>query len=66
MPSHVSSDPLIGGATPIEQVLRMLGLAANSGDPEDNATAADEHVRRSAMTDAAAEGFAAQDSMAAD
>lgn len=66
MPSAVSSDPLISGATPIEQVLRMLGLAANSGDPEDNATAADEHVRRSAMTDAAAEGFAAQDSMAAD
>ena len=66
MPSHVSSDPLIGGATPIEQVLRMLGLAANSGDPEDNATAADEHVRRSAMAGAAAEGFAAHDSMAAD
>ena len=66
MPSAVSSDPLIGGATPIEQMLRMLGLAANSGDPADNAISVDEHARRAAMTSAAAEVFAAQDALAAD
>ena len=65
-PSAVSSDPLIGGSTPIEQMLRMLGLAANSGDPEDNAMSVDEHARRTAMTTAAAEVFAAQDALAAD
>ena len=65
-PSAVSSDPLIGGATPIEQMLRMLGLAANSGDPEDNAMSVDEHARRTAMTSTAAEAFAAQDALAAD
>lgn len=64
-PSAVSSDPLIGGASPIEQVLRMLGLAANSGDLEDNAASTDEHARRAAMTSAAAGGFAAQDDLAA-
>lgn len=65
VPSAVPSDPLISGATPIEQVLRMLGLAANSGDPDDNAASADEHARRAAMTIAAAEGFTTQDAEAA-
>jgi hypothetical protein len=64
-PSAVSSDPLISGASPIEQVLRMLGLAANSGDLEDNAASIDEHARRAAMTSAAAGSFAAQDDLAA-
>jgi hypothetical protein len=64
-PSAVSSDPLISGASPIEQVLRTLGLAANSGDLEDNAASTDEHARRAAMTSAAAGGFAAQDELAA-
>ena len=66
MPAAISSDPLIGGATPIEQMLRMLGLAANSGDPEDNALSVDGHARRTAATSATAEAFAAQDALAAD
>lgn len=66
IPSAVSSDPLISGASPIEQMLRMLGLAANSGDPADNAMSVDEHARRAAMTSAEAEVFAAQDALAAD
>lgn len=60
-PSPIPSDPLSGGATPIEQVLRVLGLAANSGDPHDIADSAEEHARRDAITIAAAERFAADD-----
>lgn len=43
----------------------MLSLAANSGDTQDNAANAEEHARRTVMTGEAAEGFAAQDAVAA-
>ena len=64
-PPPITSDPLITGTAPIEQVLRMLGLAANSGDPRDNAEAISEHARRDAGAAEAAEMFAAQDAEAA-
>ncbi len=64
-PPPIASDPLVTGTAPIEQVLRMLGLAANSGDPRDNAEAISEHARRDAGAAEAAERFAAQDAEAA-
>ena len=64
-PPPIASDPLITGTAPIEQVLRMLGLAANSGDPRDNAEAISEHARRDAGATEAAQMFAAQDAEAA-
>lgn len=64
-PPQIVSDPLVTGATPIEQLLRVLGLAANLGDPQDNADSAAEHAKRDAKTNEAAEKFAAQDDDAA-
>ncbi len=60
-PPQVTSDPLVDGLTPIEQLLRVLVLAANLGDEQDNTDSADEHGLRDAKTTEAAEGFAAQD-----
>ena len=60
-PPLIDSDPLVDGTTPIEQLLRLLGLAANADDPEDNAEGLDEHARRDAKTTEAAEKFTAQD-----
>lgn len=65
-PPQIISDPLVTGATPIEQLLRVLGLAANLGDARDNATSAEQHAERDAKTRQAAEKFAAQDAEAAD
>ncbi len=64
-PPQIVSDPLVTGATPIEQLLRVLGLAANLGDPQDNADSTAEHAKRDAKTNEAAEKFAAQDEDAA-
>lgn len=63
-PPPIYSDPLVSGTAPIEQVLRMLGLAANWGDPQDSAEHSEEHARRHALTIGAAEHFAAQDEAA--
>ena len=65
-PPPIESDPLVTGATPIEQLLRILGLAANADDPEDIAEGLDEYIRREDKTTEAAEKFAAQDQTAAD
>lgn len=64
-PPQIVSDPLVTGTTPVEQLLRVLGLAANLGDAKDNADSADEHAKREAKTTEAAEKFAAQDEEAA-
>lgn len=64
-PPQIVSDPLVTGTTPVEQLLRVLGLAANLGDAQDNAESAEEHARRDALTTEAAERFAAQDEEAA-
>jgi hypothetical protein len=60
-PPLIASDPLVTGTAPIEQVLRMLGLAANSSDAQDNSDGATENERREALATEAAEMFAAQD-----
>ena len=64
-PPRIVSDPLVTGVTPIEQLLRVLGLAANLSDPQDNADSAAEHAQRDAKATEAAEKFAAQDRQAA-
>ena len=60
-PPPIPADQLVSGATPVEQILRMLSLAANSGDPRDSAESLAEHLRRETATNAAAAAFAAQD-----
>ena len=65
-PPQILSDPLVAGVTPVEQLLRVLGLAANLGDPQDNATGAEHYAERGAKTREAAGKFAAQDEQAAD
>jgi hypothetical protein len=64
-PPTIVSDPLVVGVTPVEQLLRVLGLAANLGDPQDNTTSAEQHAERDLKTTEAAEKFAAQDEQAA-
>lgn len=64
-PPLITSDPLVTGATPIEQLLRVLGLAANAGDPIDNSESAGGHAERDLKTAEAAAKFPAQDEEAA-
>lgn len=45
-PPPITSDPLVTGTTPIEQLLAALGLAANAGDPADNGLAEKGHAER--------------------
>ena len=63
-PPPISSDPLVAGVTPIEQLLRVLGLAANLGDPKDNSESIEEHAKRDSKTAEAAAKFPAQDEQA--
>jgi hypothetical protein len=64
-PPPITSDPLVAGSVPIEQLLRVLGLAANLGDPTDNSESLEEHAQRDAKTAEAAAKFPAQDENAA-
>lgn len=64
-PPPIPSDPLVGGGTPVEQLLRVLGLASNSGDLADDAEGAHGHAQRDIWTTEAAGTFAEQDSIAA-
>lgn len=64
-PPPVLSDPLVAGETPIEHLLRVLGVAANTGDPEDNADSIEGHAQRDIWTTDAAGTFAGQDAAAA-
>jgi hypothetical protein len=63
-PPPISSDPLVAGLTPIEQLLRVLGLSANLGDPKDNTESIEEHAKRDSKTAEAAAKFPAQDEQA--
>ncbi len=63
-PPPISSDPLVAGVTPIEQLLRVLGLAANLGDPTDSSESIEEHAKRDSKTAEAAAKFPAQDEQA--
>lgn len=64
-PPQIVSDPLVAGSTPVEQLLRALGLAANLSDHQDNATNLQQHAERDVTTRQAAEKFLAQDLEAA-
>lgn len=64
-PPQIVSDPLVAGSTPVEQLLRALGLAANLSDNQDNATNIEQHAERDVTTRQAAEKFVAQDQEAA-
>ena len=64
-PPLIDSDPLVSGTSPIERLLRILGLAANADDPEDYAESINHHAAREAKATEAAEKFAAQDHSAA-
>ena len=63
-PPQIVSDPLVSGVTPIEQLLRALGIAANMGDAADNAKSIEQHAERDAKAEDAAAKFAAQDEQA--
>lgn len=63
-PPPVNSDQPVAGATPTEQLLWALGLAANSADPLDSAATLEEHALREAALTEAAEKFLAQDEAA--
>lgn len=64
-PPSITSDPLVAGGTPIEELLRVLVLATNADDPEDYAESLDEHASRDAQVTEAAEKFGDQDQGAA-
>lgn len=64
-PPTIASDPLAAGMSPTEQLLRILGLAANVDDPQDNADSIDAQAERDAQAIAAAEAFTTQDEQAA-
>jgi len=64
-PPSISSDPLVAGMSPTEQLLRVLGLAANADDPQDNAESIDAQAERDTQAIAAAEAFTTQDAHAA-
>ena len=63
-PPPVLSDQLAAGPSPADQLLWALGLAANSGDPADDAVGVEEHALREAALNGAVEGFLAQDEAA--
>jgi hypothetical protein len=64
-PPTIASDPLTAGMSPTEQLLRILGLAANADDPQDSADSIDAQAERDAQAIAAAEVFTTQDEQAA-
>jgi hypothetical protein len=63
-PPPITSDLIAAGASPIEALLQTLGLAANAGDPKDNADAQKGHAEREALTAEAMQKFPAQDEAA--
>lgn len=63
-PPAIASDPLVAGLSPTEQLLRVLGLAANADDPQDSADSIAGQAERDAQAIQAAEAFAAQDQQA--
>ena len=64
-PPVVTSDPLAGELSPIEQLVRVLGLAANLSDEQDNVDGMADHEERDILTSEAAAAFDAQDGDAA-
>lgn len=64
-PPPIASDPLVAGLTPAEQLLRVLGLAANADDAADSSGGTEEQAARDAGALQAAEAFVAQEELAA-
>ena len=63
-PPAITSDPLIAGLTPTEQLLRMLGLAANADDPADIADSVALQTERDSAATESARAFGADDERA--
>ena len=63
-PPAITSDPLIAGLTPTEQLLRMLGLAANADDPADIADIVAQQTERDSGATESARAFGAEDERA--
>jgi hypothetical protein len=63
-PPAIGSDPLVAGLTPTEQLLRILGLAANADDPQDSADSIAGKAERDAQAIETAEAFTTQDQQA--
>lgn len=64
-PPLIASDPLAGELSPIEQLVRVLGLAVNLSDEQDNIDGLADHAERDILTGEAAAAFEAQDEGAA-
>jgi hypothetical protein len=63
-PPPITSDQLVAGLTPVEQLLRVLGLAANADDFGDTADSVATQAERDIQMIADAEAFAAEDRQA--
>jgi hypothetical protein len=63
-PPTITSDHLVAGLTPVEQLLRVLGLAANADDSGDTADSIATQAERDIQMIADAEAFAADDHQA--
>jgi hypothetical protein len=63
-PPTITSDDLVAGLTPVEQLLRVLGLAANADDSDDTADSVATQAERDIQMIADAEAFAADDHQA--
>ena len=64
-PPPINSDPLAAGLSPVEQLLRILGLAANADDPQDELESLEAFTERDLAALTAADQFSAQDDTAA-
>lgn len=64
-PPPVTSDPVVAGMSPVEQLLGVLGFAANADDPRDELDSVEGHAERDQAAMTAAEQFSAQDDAAA-
>jgi len=63
-PPTITSDQLVAGLTPVEQLLQVLGLAANADDFGDTADSVATQAERDIQMIADAEAFAAEDHQA--
>lgn len=60
-PPQITPDQLAAGTSAISQLLRLLGIASNGGDPSDNLDALNGHAERDAKTADALSKFPANE-----
>src|SRR5581483_11533695 len=60
-PHQIVSDMVASGPSGVEQLLRLLGVTINSGDPLDNSLAQGGHTAREARLDSAMAQFPANE-----